>query len=273
MLDDVLRNMPLDEINKNIFTVKMEPVGIFGGRKFSIKDSKGEKHIFSVRDMLNHINNQVDRNMDPAKTRAVFSSIVYYDSHNKVTIKEHGFFNYIFTQIRRLANIGFNKEQMLDSIDAKIQKQERVQKLEHDKFIDSRRADITIGSPEKPLNLEQITETLKKHKNELGEDKVRNLIIYANNVEFNEDPGIVDLDPKKLILVGAEIVHKSTFGQRLDEKLAAHENWEGGGVRKGTGTFIAQREVASVEEALKAEVPLNDEGRTMNRVYVVQASS
>lgn len=273
MLDDVLSKMSFDEINDKVPTIKNEPVGTFGGRKFSILDSKGEKHIFSMRDMLNHLNDQVDKNFDSAKAKLAFSTLLYKDSNNEVTIKEHGLLKYIFTQLKRFANIGFNKNQMIESIYTKIQDKENLRKIERDILIDSHRVNETIGSKEYPLTTVQIMFALEELKKKLGENKVQNLIIYAKNIDFSIDPAIIDLDPKKLILVNAASVPKNTFARDLCERLAAHEDWEGRGGRERTGPVMLQHEVASVEEAIKEEVQRSESGRKLNRIYVVQPSS
>ena len=83
------------------------------------------------------------------------------------------------------------------------------------------------------------------------------LIIYGSgDVRLNDDPGIGRLNPKKLILVGARIVHDPCAGKRLDDTLAGREEWLSSSVRNAPGyTFIKQETVSSVEEAMAHQPP------------------
>ncbi len=111
-----------------------------------------------------------------------------------------------------------------------------------------------IGSSEQPLDLQGIRAQL----GELSSDvKVDTLVIYGRNVQLKEDPGIVQLNPKKIILVGAQLVE----GQ-LDNILASKKEWFSL-PSKINGTLIQPVEIGSVEDAIAIKRP--SRGGTFNR--------
>ena len=119
--------------------------------------------------------------------------------------------------------------------------------------------DKTIGSQNDPLTLDHIQQQLELMGNDNLHQKTNALIIHGNNVNINNDPGIIKLRPGKLILVNARIVHQPSI-QRLDEKFPQH-NWLGSNVRAGTPATISNNTVVSqfvfktVEAALAYKPP------------------
>jgi len=86
------------------------------------------------------------------------------------------------------------------------------------------------------------------------------LVIYGTgDVQLNTDPGFVRFNPKKVILVGARIVHEPDMN-RLDDKLACKKEWLSSSARivnvnQTSPTFVTQVDVSSVEEALSDKPP------------------
>src|ERR1700722_17071013 len=88
--------------------------------------------------------------------------------------------------------------------------------------------DRTIGSPEARLNLEGLRQKLNQIRqvNNLNQP-TKNLVIYAEEgTTINEDPGLISLQPQKIILVDARIVHQPSALGRLDEALSRDSCWE-----------------------------------------------
>lgn len=114
--------------------------------------------------------------------------------------------------------------------------------------------DKTIGSAEKPLVKSDIRAALRCLGCEPLHQKIHALTIYGANVQLNTDPGFLELNPKKVIFVGAKIVHEPTEHLRLDELLSGSKKWKRDAVRVVTasesGTFVDQIVVKSVDEAL-----------------------
>ena len=83
------------------------------------------------------------------------------------------------------------------------------------------------------------------------------LVIYGNgSVEFNLDPGIIALNPKKLILVGARIVHRYPTSLGLDDSLVSSEKWLVKRKRDTVSeTFIVQMSVSTINQALSMSRP------------------
>jgi hypothetical protein len=111
----------------------------------------------------------------------------------------------------------------------------------------------TIGSKESRLNESGIEEELKKFR---GRKDIDILVIYGNgSVQFNTDPGFVTMNPKKVILFGAWIIHESG-SNRLDDALADNKEWLSRGLRIASAslpqyrTHVTQIVVSSLEEAL-----------------------
>ena len=52
------------------------------------------------------------------------------------------------------------------------------------------------------------------------------MIIYGDgNLEINEDPGILRINPTKLILVGAAIIYEPSAQDGLYDAMCRTENW------------------------------------------------
>jgi hypothetical protein len=124
--------------------------------------------------------------------------------------------------------------------------------------------DREIGDENNRLDLATLTNRLREEKqnNHLNQP-TKNLIVYAQpGTDLNTDPGLLDLNPQKIILVGAKIVHKSCAGYRLDDTLACNPDWESGKMRvvklnhpqPNFSTFVTQRKVNTVDEA-RDDVP------------------
>ncbi len=98
---------------------------------------------------------------------------------------------------------------------------------------------MILGSEDNALDEHVIQEALKTVQDKKDMDA---LIIYGSGkVEFNTDPGFVAMNPKKLILIGARIIHTSCVGQRLDEKLINTKQWqEAESMRSHSATFVKQ---------------------------------
>lgn len=121
--------------------------------------------------------------------------------------------------------------------------------------------DRTVGSENDRLSLEAIKDELL----ELYLDSItlnqptKNLIIYAEEgVQIKEDPGILGFKPKKLIMVGAQLIHGPAAGLDgcLDENLL-RAGWEKTKANKIDdaealeGSFVTQWKVKSLAAALK----------------------
>jgi hypothetical protein len=101
---------------------------------------------------------------------------------------------------------------------------------------------LEIGNPVEPLPtsydlVNALTEARKQHQ------VCETLVIYSNNFEIWQDPGIVLLKPKKLILEGAYISTNRTSGF-ADSLMKA-----GWSTKKGSLVIV---DVNSVEEAINA---------------------
>lgn len=131
---------------------------------------------------------------------------------------------------------------------------------------------VKIGSPTHRLDEKGIQESLQINSI-LRRENIDALVIFGHgSVEINDDPGIVALNPKKLILVGAKIIHGPShgFGSRLDDQLFRTNEWHSTshrGDRKNT--YLHQIEVNTVEEAIAATPPVAERPRA---VYLVKES-
>lgn len=87
------------------------------------------------------------------------------------------------------------------------------------------------------------------------------LIIHGDgNLTINEDPGILQFNPMKLVLVGAQIVHRPSASGRLDDAMSRTGKWQVSAVRVATSTnpdtsFTKSQSVNSIDDALKASAP------------------
>lgn len=87
---------------------------------------------------------------------------------------------------------------------------------------------ITVGSNEKRLNVNEISKKLSQLALENDYyQRAKAVIIYAEKgTEIVDDPGILQWNPDKIILVGARVIHESGIDLRgpLDRQLG--EGWE-----------------------------------------------
>jgi hypothetical protein len=112
---------------------------------------------------------------------------------------------------------------------------------------------ISIGSSSALIgSVEELTRRLVDAKKELKEPCT--LIIYGNHLQIVQDPGILALNPMKLILVGAQIDH-STDPSSLAQCMI-NNGWLG----DTNGLIVVN--VRSVDEALKIKVPLTTNATT-----------
>ena len=90
--------------------------------------------------------------------------------------------------------------------------------------------DHIIGSEENRLNLSQIEAQLREiRENNLLTQPTRNVVIYAEEgtqIEKDPYPGILDLDPKKLILIGAQLTRSPSSTSCLDMYMQSDSYWE-----------------------------------------------
>jgi len=118
--------------------------------------------------------------------------------------------------------------------------------------------DRTIGSKDRRLKLDEIREEiLNMQNNNHFHQATKNFVVYAQNKTLiNEDIGFMGLDARKIILVGAKIIHKRNTENRLDDLLKEDSRWNCAKERTFIGeergkdvTFVKQFDVGSVEEA------------------------
>lgn len=121
---------------------------------------------------------------------------------------------------------------------------------------------VVVGSENNRYNLEKITQALREHrdKNFLNQP-TNNLVVYAEpGTEIIADPGFINLNPQKIILVGAKLINGSCYGSSpLHERLNA--GWEANRFMAVSnaeefidGTSVAQHVKKSVGEA-ELDVP------------------
>ena len=138
----------------------------------------------------------------------------------------------------------------------------------------------TIGSQEGPLDIAGIIQKLaEQRRNNHLHQTTETLIIYAQaGTQIKEDPGIRDFDPKKLILVGTQMIHgpSDSLGGCMDENLdRTWENRRRPGVMKDAvrveGSFAVQWKVRSIEAAIKDVPPRRSffSFERYKRIYVV----
>lgn len=132
--------------------------------------------------------------------------------------------------------------------------------------------DRTVGGERQRLNLAQIRLALDEQRKQNHLDQAtNNLIIYAQEgTNINDDPGILDLNPRKIVLVGAKIVHEPSAFGRMDDMMVSSSDWESG-VRINHSTYVSQHKVKSVDEALQDILPKKSffSSERYKRVYVV----
>ena len=107
---------------------------------------------------------------------------------------------------------------------------------------------IHIGFNNPIDSVEQLTRRLTTLKQQ--REATDTLVIYGNKLEITNDPGILVLNPKKVILVGVQIV--MSFDNDSLGQLMVKSGWN-------TNEFdeVNIIEVDSVEEAVKADLAVN----------------
>jgi hypothetical protein len=100
------------------------------------------------------------------------------------------------------------------------------------------------------LSLDSLTKELASAKQRY--QAIDTLIICGDTLEITKDPGILDLDPIKVILVGVQFV-VSVETDNLTQ-LMVNRGWQ-----KNSLDELNIIEVASVEDAVRATLPVNPE--------------
>jgi hypothetical protein len=114
---------------------------------------------------------------------------------------------------------------------------------------------VEIGTPSKPIqNREELREELSKANPR--NRPIHNLIIYGDgNLTIAEAPDIVRMNPKKLILNGARLVHEPSIRGCFDTAIN-RDKWQVSPARwQREDSFAKTTPVTIVEEALKVEAP------------------
>lgn len=89
------------------------------------------------------------------------------------------------------------------------------------------------------------------------------LIIHGDGLlTINDDPGILDFNPMKLVLEGAKIVHEpsAAMSGRLDDQMRTTGKWQVSVFRVATSSnpsnsSVNSHSVNSVDDALRANAP------------------
>jgi hypothetical protein len=112
------------------------------------------------------------------------------------------------------------------------------------------------------LSLASLTKELASAKQRY--QAIDTLIICGDNLQITKDPGILDLDPIKVILRGVQIV--MSFDTDSLTQLMVNRGWQ-----KNSLDELNIIEVASVEEAVQADLPVNPEtSKPVPTVYSVR---
>lgn len=165
------------------------------------------------------------------------------------------------------------------------------------------RIDHSIGSAENRLDEEGIKKALEDFAKLPLHQKVNHLTIFAKGVEheshinritketvvdplrlkdllLDTDPGIIRLNPKKVILDGARIGHKfGEFISHFDDELIKTKKFKNRKERnlesdRIDSTFVEQYPVKSLEEALEHVPPrMSWSLKRYNAIYVVEKPS
>lgn len=120
-----------------------------------------------------------------------------------------------------------------------------------------------IGSASNPIKtgdeLKQVLEDARKA--DTKNRPINALIIYGDGaLTINEEPGILQFNPMKLVLDGAQIVHQQCNKSRLDDEMSRTGKWQANTFRLVTKSTIDKpgvtiHSVNSIEEALQATAP------------------
>lgn len=123
-----------------------------------------------------------------------------------------------------------------------------------------------IGTAAHPITtIEALRAALMAERNKPKHQPTNALIIHGDgNLAINEDPGILELNPMKLILEGARIVHRSSLIGTLDTAMLGSGKWQFAAMRVVTGaanadaSVVKDHGVSSVKEALAVTAPRRD---------------
>ncbi|HEY5236046.1 MAG TPA: hypothetical protein VIJ14_07705, partial [Rhabdochlamydiaceae bacterium] len=130
---------------------------------------------------------------------------------------------------------------------------------------------LSIGSSgHRFTSIDELTSMLEGTKKQHKE--LSTLIIYGNKLSITQDPGILALNPMKLILVSTYII-PGNEDTALDNLMAAH-GWfvDPSKVAVDGEPKVTVIEVASVEEAVKAVAVINPAtSKPYHMVYSVRA--
>lgn len=122
-----------------------------------------------------------------------------------------------------------------------------------------------IGSASNPIiTRDELKQALNAARKADPKNRPTNaLIIHGDGaLTINEDLGILQFNPMKLVLEGAQIVHQpsASMDGRLDEKMARTGKWQVNASRLATpsnpdNSFAKSQSVTSVDDALRVTAP------------------
>jgi hypothetical protein len=120
-----------------------------------------------------------------------------------------------------------------------------------------------IGSASNPIKTRnELRQALEAERNADPKNRPTNaLIIHGNgSLTINEDPGILQFNPMKLVLEGAKIVHEPSSTGRLDDAMRRTGKWQVRAIRIVTSSSVndaaeGAHNVNSIDEALQAFAP------------------
>lgn len=123
--------------------------------------------------------------------------------------------------------------------------------------------DRKMGSVSSPIKTrEELRQALKvERESDLKNRPTNALIIHGDGaLTINEDPGILDFNPMKLVLEGAQIVHQPSASSRLDDAMYRTGKWQISAFRVATASNpdnsgANTHSVNSVDDALQATAP------------------
>lgn len=133
-----------------------------------------------------------------------------------------------------------------------------------------------IGDPTHPIKtFEELQKALTVEAQKNPEDETGALVIYGDgNLTINEDPGILEFEPFKLILIGAKIIHKSGPADRLDDLMKKTGKWNLSPFRLVTlgntdNSYAGNRSAQTLDEALNAPLTKIDDYEDYHEVYTL----
>lgn len=158
--------------------------------------------------------------------------------------------SYLFTEIRE-------KHQIILDHFSPLEKGTAEKPFKHD-F----RTNSEIGTKDEPItSIEQLAKELTKLKFLPSGNLVDALIIHGDGkLKIITDPGIMAINPLKLILEGVELFHPFSVNRGLDDLIAESEEWQisrWGPVRATDINCPIEgiKKVSTVKEALMAAAP------------------